>query len=212
MDFLDPALQAYSERFTTPESSVLAELNRETNLKVLYPRMISGHLQGRFLSTIARLKQPQHVLEVGTYTGYSAICMAEGLVAGGRLTSIELEPEREEMIRRYLGKAGIADAVDLIIGNATEVISDLDGPFDLVFLDADKENYVNYYEMVLPKMPSGGLIVADNMLWSGNVLNENVTDKETVGLREFVQHVSQDEKVEQILVPVRDGIMLIIKN
>jgi predicted O-methyltransferase YrrM len=212
MDFLDPALRAYSERYTSPENSVLAELNRETNLKVLYPRMISGHLQGRFLSTISRLKQPHHILEVGTYTGYSAICLAEGLAPGGKLTSIEIDPERERMIRTFLEKAGIAGSVDLIIGDATEAISALEGPFDLVFLDADKENYVNYYEMVLPKMPSGGVIVADNMLWSGRVLDENTKDKETIGLREFVQHVSQDENVEQILVPIRDGIMLIIKN
>lgn len=212
MDFLDPALQAYSEQYTSPESPVLAELNRETNLKVLYPRMISGHLQGRFLATIARLKQPKHILEVGTYTGYSAICMAEGLAPGGRITSIELEPEREAMIRRYFKKAGIAQSVDLRIGDATGILPELEGPFDLVFLDADKDNYVNYYEMVLPKMPSGGLIVADNMLWSGKVLDPHVQDKETIGLRAFVEHVSRDEKVEQILVTVRDGIMLIIKN
>jgi caffeoyl-CoA O-methyltransferase len=212
MDFLDPALQEYSERFTSPESDLLAELNRETNLKVLYPRMLSGHLQGRFLSMLSRIKRPEQILEIGTYTGYSAICMAEGLVDGGQLTTIEVDPEREDMIRDYLQRAGLTDRVKLIIGKAGEVIPRLQGSYDLVFLDADKENYVHYYDLILPKMPSGGMIIADNMLWSGRVLDENAKDKETLGLRAFVQHVVDDENTDQILVPIRDGIMLIIKN
>jgi predicted O-methyltransferase YrrM len=212
MDFLDPALKAYSEQYTSPESDVLAELNHETNLKVLYPRMLSGHFQGRFLSTLSRLKQPRHILEIGTYTGYSAICLAEGLAPGGKLTSIELDPERAEMILHYWKKAGIDQSANLIIGDAGKVAAGLEGPFDLVFLDADKESYVRYYEMVIPKLTTGGLIIADNMLWSGRVLDNKVQDKETRGLREFVQHVDRDRRVDQILVPIRDGMMLIIKN
>ncbi|HHG85242.1 MAG TPA: O-methyltransferase [Bacteroidetes bacterium] len=212
MEFIDPALQRYSERFSSPESPVLAELNRETNLKVLYPRMLSGHLQGRILALLSLIKRPQHILEIGTYTGYAAICMAEGLVAEGQVTTIEIDPEKEDLILRYFEKAGIQARANLLIGDAADLIPTIDTPIDLAFLDADKESYVRYFDMILPKMPSGGLIIADNMLWSGKVLDENVSDRETQGLRNFVEHVANTENVEQVLMPVRDGIMLIVKK
>ncbi|MEM0997705.1 MAG: O-methyltransferase [Bacteroidota bacterium] len=212
MDFIDPKLQAYAERFTTPENELLAELNRETYLKVLYPRMLSGHIQGRFLSFLSRIKQPKSILEIGTYTGYSAICLAEGMLPEGQLTTIEIDPEREAMIRDYLERAGLAGRYNLLIGPAGNFIPKLNGPFDLVFLDADKENYIAYFDLVLPKLATGGMIIADNVLWSGRVLDENEKDKETVGLRNFVRHVDENPDTDQILVPIRDGIMLIIKN
>ncbi|MEM7036191.1 MAG: O-methyltransferase, partial [Bacteroidota bacterium] len=211
-DFIDPALKAYCEQFTSSEPAVLQEISLETHRKVLYPRMLSGHLQGRMLATLSRMHKPRRILEVGTYTGYSAICMAEGLQAGGVLTTIEINPEREDMIRAYFEKAGVADKMDLRIGEAAKILDTLEGPFDMVFLDADKFNYIRYYEMILPKMPSGAVIMADNMLWSGRVVDENIQDKETLGLRSFVRHVAADDKTEQVLLPVRDGIMLIIRK
>lgn len=212
MEFIDPALQRYAERFSSPESPVLAELNRETHLKVLYPRMISGHLQGRILALLSLIKRPTHILEVGTYTGYAAICMSEGLAPGGRVTTIEIDPEKEDLIHKYFQKAGISEQANLLIGAAADLIPTLEGPFDLVFLDADKQNYVQYFDQVLPKMAPGGLLIADNMLWSGKVIDEKHQDRETRGLRAFVQHVADTENVEQVLMPVRDGIMLIVKK
>lgn len=211
MNFTDPAIQAYCEQFTSPESPALAALNRETHLKVLYPQMLAGQLQGRLLSTFSQMMRPQRIVEVGTYTGYSAICMAEGLAEGGTLTTIEINPEREEMIRRHVAEAGFTDQIDLRIGNALDVLPTLEGPVDMAFLDADKHNYVNYYEAIFPKLRVGGLILADNILWSGRVLDKKITDKETQGLRSFVQHVAADPRVQHVLMPVRDGIMMITK-
>lgn len=212
MDFIDPALLAYSESFSTPEPAVLEELNRETHLKVLYPRMLSGHLQGRMLSMFSKMLRPKRILEIGTYTGYSAICMAEGLVEGGKLITLDINAELEEMVTRYAEKAGFADKIEMRIGDAREIVPGLDEEFDLVFLDADKGSYTHYFDLVLPKMPSGGMIIADNILWSGRVLNPKENDKETRGLKNFAEHVAKCEKVEQVLMPVRDGIMLIRKK
>ena len=211
MDFLDPNIKAYAEQHTSPETEVLSELNRETYLKVLYPRMLSGHLQGRILSMVARMIRPRRILEIGTYTGYSAICMAEGLVEDGKIITIDIDAELADMIKKYAAKAGYGDQIDLRIGNAMEIIPQLDETLDLVFIDADKHNYSNYFDLVLPKLRPGGFIMADNVLWSGRVLDANTTDKETLGLRNFVQHVSNNKDVMQVLLPVRDGIMLIQK-
>lgn len=211
MDFIDPNIQAYAENFTSPEPEVLAELNRETYLKVLYPRMLSGHLQGRMLSMISRMVRPRRILEIGTYTGYSALCMAEGLTDDGKVITIDIDAELEEMVLKYAKKAGLENKIDMRIGNALEIVPQLDETIDLVFIDADKHNYSNYFDLVLPKMRSGGFIMADNVLWSGRVLNEATKDKETLGLRNFVQHVSKNQGVEHVLMPVRDGIMLIQK-
>jgi predicted O-methyltransferase YrrM len=212
MDFIDPKIQAYAERFSSPEPEALAALNRETNLKVLYPRMLSGHIQGRMLSMFSKMLRPTKILEIGTYTGYSAICMAEGLAEGGALVTIEFNPELEDIIHKYFKLAGVEDRCRLVIGDATVEAEKVEGPIDLVFLDADKENYVRYFDIVLPKMRSGGVILADNVLWSGRVLDESERDKETQGLRDFVQHVHGCEAVEEVLLPVRDGIMVVMKK
>lgn len=208
MDFLPREIQAYAEAKSQAEPEILAQLNKETHLKVLYPRMLSGHWQGRLLSFLSKLVQPKHILEIGTYTGYSCLCMAEGLQAGGKITTIEVNHELESFIREYVEKTGFADKVDLRIGDAAEIIAGLDATFDLVFIDADKENYLKYYEMVLPKLRAGGLLLADNVLWSGKVVGEvKTTDKETLGLMAFNDFVAEDPRVECLLLPVRDGIM-----
>lgn len=212
MEFLPEIIQAYAEQHTDPEPELLAALNRETYLKVLYPRMLSGHLQGRFLAMMSKVVRPQRILEIGSYTGYSGLCMCEGLQEGGILTTIEIDPELEDMIRDYFDKAGQSHLLDLRIGDAVDIIPTLEGPFDLVFIDADKYNYTRYFEMVLPKMRQGGVILADNVLWSGQVTDPNVQDKETQGLREFANFVSSDPRVERILLPIRDGIMMIMKK
>ena len=212
MEFLPQAIQEYAEKFTSSEPAVLADLNRETWLKVLYPRMLSGHLQGRALSFFSKMLRPRRILEVGTYTGYSAICMAEGLTADGLLITIDIDPSLEQYILPSVQKAGMQDKIKFIAGDAGKVISTLDETFDLVFLDADKENYVNYYKMVMPKMRPGAVLLADNVLWSGNVLDASTTDKETKGLQEFARMVAGDSTVDHVLLPVRDGIMMVMKK
>jgi caffeoyl-CoA O-methyltransferase len=212
MEFISPALQAYAERFTSPEPEVLAALNRETWQKIAMPRMLSGHIQGRMLSFFSKMMRPKRILEIGTYTGYSAICLAEGLADGGRLDTIDINAELEEMVLRYFEAAGIADRATMHIGDAKEIVAGLNGPFDLVFIDADKESYCDYLDLVLPKMPSGGVILGDNVLWSGHVLDPNITDSETQGLRAFVQKIAARDDVEFVLLPVRDGIMAVMKK
>jgi len=211
MDFIDPNIQHYAEQFTSPEPGLLADLNRETNLKVLYPRMLSGHLQGRVLSMFSKMVRPRRVLEVGTYTGYSALCLAEGLVEGGKVVTLEVDGELEAMVQDYAAKTGNSSQIDMRIGPALEVIPTLEDTFDLAFIDADKHNYSNYFDLILPKLRPGGFIMADNVLWSGRVLTPNEKDKETTGLRNFVAHVANTPEVEQVLLPIRDGIMLIQK-
>lgn len=212
MEFISPDLQAYAERFTSPEPPVLAALNRETWLKVLYPRMLSGHLQGRLLAFFSKMLRPESILEIGTYTGYSAICLAEGLTQTGKLITIDINAELEEMATRYFQAAGLGERISMRVGDAREIVRDLDGPFDLVFIDADKESYCDYLDLIVPKLRSGGLILADNVLWSGQVLDPKFTDKETQGLRDFVQKVADRDDVENLLLPVRDGIMAIMKK
>lgn len=212
MEFISPDLQAYAERFTSPEPDVLAALNRETWLKVPSPRMLSGHIQGRMLSLFSKMLRPRRILEIGTYTGYSAICLAEGLAQDGSLDTIDINAELEEMVVRYFKAAGIADRAKMHIGDARRLVRELDGPFDLVFIDADKESYCDYLDLIVPKMRSGGVILADNVLWSGQVLDPNVTDRETQGLRDFVQKVAERSDLEYVLLPVRDGIMAVMKK
>ena len=210
--FISDPLNDYIESHTSEEPELLKRLNRKTHLEVLYPRMISGHYQGRFLSMISKMMRPESILEVGTFTGYSCICLAEGLAPNGKITSIELNHELEAFIRPWLEKAGIADRVDLRFGEAQEIIPQLAGPFDLAFIDADKGAYLDYYQMVLPKMSLGGLILADNTLWSGKVLEENSSSKETLGLQAFNDFVAADKTVEKVLLPVRDGLTIIRKK
>ncbi|MEZ4772607.1 MAG: O-methyltransferase [Bacteroidia bacterium] len=212
MDFLSNDLQHYIDKMSSPESEVLAGLRRETHLKVLYPQMISGHYQGRVLSFLSKMIRPRQILEIGTFTGYSAICLAEGLAPGGKLFTIDLNAELEPVIRKGLKQAGVEDQVMLHFGAALDIIPQLEGPFDLVFIDADKSNYRNYFEMVLPRLSEGGMILADNVLWSGRIFDATQNDKETAGIRDFSSFVQQDERVEQVILPVRDGIMLIRKK
>lgn len=208
MEFIDPHIQHYCEAHTSPETPVLQALNRATHARVLMPRMLSGHLQGRLLAMYSRMMQPLRILEIGTYTGYSAICLAEGLQEGGQLITIDKNEELEEMMREAWEQAGIAKKIVLHLGNALDIIPGLDGPFDMVFIDADKKNYLNYYHLVLPKMRLGGLIMADNVLWSGKIVDEKAQDADTLALREFNDYLMQDEHVETLLLPIRDGIMM----
>lgn len=213
MDFLSPELQKYTEDHTSPESPLLKSLDRDTNLKALYPRMISGHLQGRVLSMISNMIKPQRILEIGTYTGYSAICLAEGLKQGGEIITIDKNAELREMVNQYLRDAEITNQVNFILGDAMEVIPNLQGTFDLIYLDADKENYSNYYDLIIDRVNPGGYILADNVLWSGKVLEDSSgkLDVETRAIKEFNLKVQQDQRVDNVLLPIRDGLMLIRK-
>lgn len=214
MDFLDPKINQYAEDHTSPENSVLQGLNRETYANVLMPRMLSGHIQGRILAMISKMLRPRRILEIGTYTGYSALCFAEGLTEDGVLHTIDINEELETMVRGYIAKAGMENKIQFHIGNALEIIPSLDETFDLVFLDADKENYARYYDLVIDKLSTGGIIVADNVLWSGKVLDEKelAKDVETKALDEFNKKVLADPRVENVLMPVRDGLNVIRKK
>jgi caffeoyl-CoA O-methyltransferase len=214
MDFIDEKLSAYAEQHTSAESSVLQRLNRETYANVMMPRMLSGHLQGRFLAFLSSLIQPLRILEIGTYTGYSAICLAEGLQENGILHTIDINEELETISKKYFMLSGFSERIIQHFGPATEVIQRLDETFDLVFIDADKENYSSYYELVLPKLRKGGLIIADNVLWSGKVLDRKHLegDEETRALHTFNEKVKADSRVDVVLVPLRDGLMLIRKK
>ncbi|MFT4522121.1 MAG: caffeoyl-CoA O-methyltransferase [Bacteroidia bacterium] len=214
MDFIDDNLLAYAEEHTTEESNLLKALNRETYANVLIPRMLSGHMQGRILSMISKMIRPKVVLEIGTYTGYSALCLSEGLDPAGKLITIDVNEELEEMVTRYFSQSKKADQFDFKIGDATQIIPQIDATFDLVFIDADKENYSNYFDLVIDKLSKGGVIIADNVLWSGKVLQEVVDGKdlETKSLQEFNAKISSDDRVENVLLPVRDGLMIIRKK
>ena len=208
----DPEINKYAEDFSTDESPVLKKLNRETNAKILFPRMLSGKIQGNFLKMISRMIKPERILEIGTFTGYSAICLAEGLAKKGILHTIEINLELEDMIRRYLSEAGITEKVNLHIGNALKIIPEINELFDLVFIDADKENYLNYYKLVFDKVNTGGFILADNVLWDGKVLKKTPPfDKETIGIIEFNEFIQNDKRVENLILPFRDGLQIIRK-
>ncbi len=211
--FNDQQLQRYIETFSTPEDPVLEELSRRTHLQTVYPQMMSGALQGRLLQFISHMIRPARILEIGTFTGYSAICLARGLREGGRLITLEANDEYETIIREFFGKAGITDRTELIIGNALKILPELEGPFDLVFIDADKKEYNGYYDLVVEKVKKGGFILTDNVLWDGKVLSpENKMDEETAAIHHFNRKITADPRVENLLLPVRDGVMLIRKK
>ncbi|MFM7079663.1 MAG: O-methyltransferase [Bacteroidota bacterium] len=213
MEFIDEKLAAYAEQYTEPESALLQELNRETWAKVLMPRMLSGHMQGRILSMFARMLQPKRILEIGTYTGYSALCLTEGLSTDGKLYTIDINDELEPMTKRYFAQSPYHSQIIAMLGNAVELVPTLHETFDLVFIDADKENYATYFDLVLDKLRPGGIIIADNVLWSGNVLKpEGEMDEETMALHRFNQKVSADPRCKTVLMPVRDGLMVIMKQ
>ncbi|MGW8121175.1 O-methyltransferase [Roseivirga echinicomitans] len=213
MEFIPEDIQRYVEAHTDPESELLLALNRETHAKVMMPRMLSGHLQGRALSMISHMIKPSKVLEIGTYTGYSALCMAEGLAEGGKIITLDKNEELEEMVRGYFEKAGYAKAIDFRIGNAMELIPEIEGPFDLVFIDADKANYYNYFKLVFDKVRPGGFVIADNVLWSGKVVQtEKKIDKDTQAILDFNRLTHEDDRVENVLLPIRDGLMVLRKK
>lgn len=205
------AIEEYLEQHTTPMDEVLHELYRETHLHAMNPRMASGPVQGRFLQFLCQLMQPKKVMEIGTFTGFATICMARGMSSDGLLTTIEANEEYEGIIRKYLAKAAVADRVRLIIGDAKEVIPTLEGGFDLVFIDADKISYPSYYDLVIEKLNLGGVILADNVLWEGKVLNVGTKERDTKAIQTFNDKVQNDPRVENVLLPLRDGLMMVRK-
>ncbi len=203
-------IEGYVLKHTSKEDSVLASLNRETYASVSMPQMLSGVFQGRLLELISRALRPLKILEIGTYTGYSAICMAKGLQPGGKLITIDINDELEDMARRYFKQAGVDEQIKRLSGNALEIIPTLNEQFDLVFIDADKVNYPRYYSLVVEKVRPGGIILADNVLWNGDVLKD-MKDKRTRALDAFNKMVTADERVSNCLLPVRDGLMWIAR-
>jgi len=213
MKFLAEEIEAYSEAHTENENELLKSLNRETHANVLNPRMLSGHLQGRFLSMISRMINPERILEIGTYTGYSALCLCEGLQKNGKLITIDINEELEMLTRRYFDKSDYAGQINYLIGNAIDIIPDLHDTFDLIFMDADKINYISYFNLCLDKVRPGGFILADNVLWSGKVFDKELKkiDKDTQALMDFNRMVQEDDRVSNILLPIRDGLMILQK-
>ena len=209
MEFIDEGIEEYARLHTEPENDLLKELVRETHAMVLQPRMLSGHFQGRFLSFIAKVYQPSLILEIGTYTGYSALCLAEGLKQGGRLITIDVNEELETFTRSFFDRSSYKKQIDYRIADAAVEIPAIEGPIDLVFIDADKRNYALYFDLVIDKMRSGGLILVDNVLWSGKIIEEAAKDKSTQALRDFNTKVANDARVEPLLLPIRDGLFLL---
>lgn len=211
MDFLPQNINDYSEQHTSLESDLLKKLNRDTHVKILQPRMLSGHLQGRYLAEVSYMMRPRRILEIGTYTGYSALCLAEGLVDDGKIITIDVNEELETFTRSFFDESPYADKIDYRIGDAGEIIPTLDEVFDLVFIDADKMNYTKYYNLVFDKVRKGGYILSDNVLWSGKVANieeGKKIDKDTKNLLDFNKMCHDDPRTENILLPLRDGIMI----
>ena len=211
----DP-IEAYAEQHTAPEPPLLAQLTRETHLQTLLPRMSSGHVQGRLLSLLSQVLRPRRVLEIGTFCGYATLCLAEGLAEDGQLHTIEIDPEREARIRRYVAAAGVAGRVHLHIGAALDVLPGLAGEvWDLVFIDADKRSNEAYFEAVIAQVRPGGLLIVDNVLWSGKVLPGHALkpgDKDTPLVRDFNDKIAQDARVEPVFLPLRDGLLLLRKK
>jgi predicted O-methyltransferase YrrM len=211
MHLVSAALENYVEQYSSKEDEVLSALTRETHLKVQMPQMVSGHVQGLALEFIAQLIQPKRILEIGTYTGYSAICMAKGLTAGGVLHTIDINEELQPMCARYFEKAGLADKIVHHIGDARQIIPTLNETFDLVFIDADKANYSTYYDLVFDKVRSGGLIIADNVLWSGKVVDEK-KDKDTLAIHSYNEKIATDTRVKSFILTLRDGLNIVRKT
>ena len=207
-EFINKDIQDYIESNSQLESDILKELNRETHLKILNPRMLSGSYQGRLLSLISKILKPKMVLEIGTYTGYSAICIAEGLDKNGVIETIDINEELQDIQKRFFDKSGYRNQINQHIGNALDVIPKINKSFDLVFLDADKENYINYFHLVIDKIISGGILISDNVLWSGKVADKKNSDLITQNLREFNNLVNNDKRLETIILPVRDGLSI----
>ena len=209
MHFLSEELENYAAQHTEDEPLLLQELNKRTHLNVLQPRMISGHFQGRFLSLLSKMVQPRTILEIGTYTGYATLCLAEGLHPEGVLHTIDIKEELTDLQREFFDRSGYGNQIVQHLGKAADIIPSLDTTFDLVFIDADKQNYAHYFDLVIEKMNRGSIILSDNVLWSGKVVEEvKHNDKHTQALMAYNQKIKDDPRVETVLLPIRDGITL----
>jgi caffeoyl-CoA O-methyltransferase len=209
MEFISQELDKYVCDHTEKEPTLLYELNRRTNLEVLRPRMLSGHFQGRVLSMFSHMIRPMNILEIGTYTGYSALSFAEGLQKGGKVITIDINEELEEIVNHFIDQSEYKENVEMIVGDAMKIIPTLDIEFDIVFIDADKQNYSAYYDIVFDKVKTGGYIIADNVLWSGKVVEDyETTDRDTQLLMEFNLKIQKDARVQNVLFPLRDGLMI----
>ncbi len=210
MQFIDKKLQEYCSTMSTNASDLLVELERQTHLRTLSPRMISGFFQGRFLSMISRIKQPTYIVEIGTFTGYAAICLSEGLTVNGRLVTIELDKEYNDIHESYIGLSPQKEKIQVEYGDALNVIPNLDQGIDLVFIDASKKHYQQYVELLLPKMAQGGLMIADNTLWNGDIIKEMSAKAKT--MHQFNTWIHQLSEVDNLLLPIRDGLTMMLKK
>tara|TARA_E500000331_G_scaffold74850_1_gene69975 strand:- start:735 stop:1376 length:642 start_codon:yes stop_codon:yes gene_type:complete len=209
MDFISKKLIEYISENSSKEPEILAKLNKETYQKVLQPRMLSGHIQGRFLSMISKIKLPSCILEIGTYTGYGTLCLAEGLSNGGKIFTIDRNEELLKIQNKYFEMSGKRDKIIQLTGNAKDILKNLDESYDIVFIDADKENYIEYFNLVSERLNNNGIIISDNVLWSGKVLNSpSKNDEETNILIEFNKTLNEDERFETIILPLRDGLSI----
>lgn len=209
MDFISKKLIEYISENSSKEPEILAKLNKETYQKVLQPRMLSGHIQGRFLSMISKIKSPSCILEIGTYTGYGTLCLAEGLLDVGKIFTIDRNEELLKIQNKYFEMSGKRDKIIQLTGNAKDILKNLDESYDIVFIDADKENYIEYFNLVSERLNNNGIIISDNVLWSGKVLNSpSKNDDETNILIEFNKTLNEDERFETIILPIRDGLSI----
>jgi caffeoyl-CoA O-methyltransferase len=213
MEFLEKDIENYSLAHSQPENEILKKINRETHAKVMQPRMLSGHMQGNFLNMLSHMIRPKQILEIGTYTGYSAVCLSQGLQENGKLHTIDVNEELEKMVRGYFKEGGMENKINYYIGDAMQIIPSINEKFDLVFIDADKKNYCNYYDLVFDKVNKGGFIIADNVLWSGKVLDLGKNkDQDTLMIDAYNKKIHSDSRVEHMLLPLRDGLMIARKK
>lgn len=212
MNLFETKLDVYVEEHTEEENGLLKKVNRDTHVNMVNPRMLSGHLQGRILSMLSHMIAPKYILEVGTFTGYSALCLAEGMQEDGVLDTIDVNEELEKRVRGYIHNSVYKGKIIQHIGNALDIIPTLTKKYDLVFLDADKENYLKYYPMLFDKISKGGYIVVDNVLWSGKVVECEKMDKKTQSIIDFNKFVNEDDRVQNVLFPIRDGLMILRKK
>ncbi len=208
MDFISDKLADYLNKNSEKEPEILSQLSKETHQKILQPRMLSGHIQGRFLSFISKIKSPEKILEIGTYTGYSTICLAEGLSKNGKIDTIDRNEELIKIQNKYFEKSGFRNKIIQHTGNALDILKNLNEKYDIIFIDADKENYINYFNQVSNKLSKNGIIISDNVLWSGKVLDSNQMDEETATLVQFNKIINDDKRFKSIILPIRDGISI----
>lgn len=211
MSLINDDLQQLLINYCEPENELLQHIDRETNLKVLMPRMLSGHYQGRVLSMLSKMVSPKRILEIGTFTGYATLCLAEGLLADGLIYTLDINAELEDMVRSNFAKSPLNDKIQYIIGDAAETVNQLDEVFDIVFIDADKKNNGTYYDLIFDRVRPGGIIIVDNVLWSGKVLQDK-QDKDTRNIASFNDKIAEDERVEKLILPIRDGLFVIRKK